>query len=93
MVAKAPCLIYQGDVLETGAKASIGIVFADDTTFSLGEEGRMTLDEMVYDPDNQSGSFGATVLTGTFPFVSGEIAKTFPRKGTNTSCLDLEACR
>lgn len=70
--------IYQGDVLETGAKASVGIVFADDTTFSLGEEGRMTMDEMVYDPDTQSGTFGATVLTGTFSFVSGQIAKTSP---------------
>jgi len=70
--------IYQGDVLETGTKASIGVVFADDTTFSLGEEGRMTLDEMVYDPDNQSGAFGATVLAGTFSFVSGKIAKTSP---------------
>ncbi|MBL4748367.1 MAG: FecR domain-containing protein, partial [Magnetovibrio sp.] len=70
--------IFQGDVLETGATGSIGIAFIDDTTFSLGEDARMVMDEMVYDPDTQEGSFSATVLIGTFSFVSGKIAKTSP---------------
>lgn len=70
--------IFQGDVLETGAGSSIGIVFADDTMFSLGEGGRMVMDEMIYDPGTQEGAFSATILTGTFSFVSGQIAKTSP---------------
>ena len=41
--------IFQGYVIETGSGA-IGITFADDSTFSLAEQGRMTIDEMVYDP-------------------------------------------
>jgi len=70
--------VFQGDVIETGAKSSIGVVFADDTTFSLDAGGRMVLDEMVYDPDAQTGVFEATVVKGVFSFVSGQVAKVGP---------------
>lgn len=70
--------VFQGDVIETGAKSSIGVVFADDTTFSLDAGGRMVLDEMVYDPDAQTGVFEATVVQGVFSFVSGQVAKVGP---------------
>ncbi|HEY9079340.1 FecR domain-containing protein [Magnetovibrio sp.] len=70
--------VFQGDVIETGAKSSIGVVFADDTTFSLDADGRMVLDEMVYDPDAQTGVFEATLVKGVFSFVSGQVAKTGP---------------
>lgn len=70
--------IFQGDTLVTGEGAAVGIVFIDETTFSLGEEGRMVIDELVYDPDAQDGAFGATLVQGVFTFVSGEIAKTAP---------------
>ena len=70
--------VFQGDVIETGVKSSIGVVFADDTTFSLDAGGRMVLDEMVYDPDAQTGVFEATVVKGVFSFVSGQVAKVGP---------------
>ncbi len=68
--------VFQGDVVETEADASIGIVFSDDTTFSLGESGRMVMDELVYDPDTQIGAAVFSVVQGIFTFVSGQIAKT-----------------
>ena len=49
--------VYQGDILESGADGSIGIVLADETTFSMGQDGRMVLDEMVYDPTTREGPF------------------------------------
>lgn len=70
--------IFQGDVLQTGAKASVSIVFADDTVFSLAEDARMVMDEMVYDPDTQTGIFKTQVVSGVFSFVSGQVAKTAP---------------
>jgi len=70
--------VFQGDVIETGVKSSIGVVFADDTTFSLDADGRMVLDEMVYDPDAQTGVFETTVVKGVFSFVSGQVAKVGP---------------
>ncbi len=70
--------IFQGDTLVTGKGAAVGITFIDDTTFSLGEEGRMVIDEMVYDPGTQEGGFNASLVQGVFSFVSGQIAKTGP---------------
>ncbi len=70
--------VYMGDILETGAEGAISIVFVDQSTFSLGEEGRMVLDEMIYDPVTAEGSSAFSVLTGVFVFVSGEIAANNP---------------
>ena len=38
----------------------------------------MTIDEMVYNPEGQEGSFAANMVSGVFSFISGEIAKTDP---------------
>ncbi|MCR4379412.1 MAG: FecR domain-containing protein [Rhodospirillales bacterium] len=70
--------VFQGDVLETGPASHVGIIFVDDTVFSLDESGRMVIDEMVFDPDAQSGVFNAQVVQGVFSFVSGQVAKTSP---------------
>ena len=68
--------VFQGDVIITKDKGSVGITFVDDTIFSLGENGRMVLDEMIYDPTEQTGKFGLNLVQGVFSFVSGNIAKT-----------------
>ncbi len=44
----------------------------------MGPEGRMVLDEMIYDPATQQGSVSMSVLQGVFTFVSGQVAKTDP---------------
>lgn len=68
--------IYQGDVVQTGANGQIGITFDDGAVFSLGQRGRMTVDEMTWDPATAKGAETLSVVTGPFSFVSGEIAKT-----------------
>ena len=70
--------VFQGDILQSGAGGSLGIVLADETTFSMAENGRMVLDEMVYDPSTQEGSISMSVLQGVFTFVSGQVAKVDP---------------
>lgn len=70
--------IFQGDTVETALDGKLGIVFADDSTFSIGENGRLTIDEMVYDPGAQSGKAALRIVEGVFSFVSGQIAKSAP---------------
>ena len=70
--------VFQGDTIETGADGAIGVVLADETTFSMAESGSMVLDEMVYDPATQEGSLSMSVVEGVFTFVSGQVAKTDP---------------
>ena len=70
--------VFQGDVIQSDADSGVGIVLADNTTFSMAENGNMTLDEMVYDSSTQEGNIAFSVAEGVFTFVSGEIAKTDP---------------
>lgn len=69
--------INQSDVIETGSDSSVGILFQDETQFSLGANSRVTIDEYVYNPD-QTGSFGAKLWKGTLGFVTGKLGKTSP---------------
>ena len=70
--------VFQGDIIETGPDGAVGVVLADETTFSMAESGNIVLDEMVYDPGTQDGSISMSVVEGVFTFVSGQIAKTDP---------------
>jgi len=70
--------IYQGDVVETADGGAVNILFIDKTTFALGEDARLAVDELVYDPNTHHGSSTFSILKGMFVFSSGEIAKIDP---------------
>ena len=72
--------VFQRDVLTTRDAATVSLVFNDDTTFVLGESGRMVLDKLIYDPDSGEGESAFSVLQGAFVFVSGEIAANNPEE-------------
>jgi hypothetical protein len=69
-------LVYQGDVVQTGANGKVGINFIDGTSFNLSSNAKMALDEYVYDPKGTSNSTLFNLSKGTFTFVAGSIAKT-----------------
>ena len=71
-------VLLAGDILETGADGAIGVVFADQTTLAMGGDGRMALDEMIYDPQSQEGSLSLMAFKGIYTVVSGMVAKTDP---------------
>ena len=74
--------IYQGDVVETADGGAVNILFVDKTTFALGEDARLAVDELVYDPNTHHGSSTFSILKGMFVFSSGEIAKIDPTEMT-----------
>ena len=69
-------LVYQGDVVRTGADGRVSINFADGTSFNLSNNANMALNEFVYDPNGKSNSTLFNLSKGTFTFVAGKIAKT-----------------
>src|SRR5229473_3264798 len=69
-------LVYQGDVVQTGADGRLGINFTDGTSFNLSNNARMALSEFVYEPNGTSNSTLFNLTNGTFTFVAGNIAKT-----------------
>ncbi len=70
--------VFQGDRIETPDEGGVGITLADTSTFSLGPDSEMVLDELVYDPGHQEGSAVLSLLSGTTSYVSGQIAKINP---------------
>tara|TARA_Y100000741_G_scaffold357781_1_gene336059 strand:- start:1087 stop:1662 length:576 start_codon:yes stop_codon:yes gene_type:complete len=70
--------IFFGDTIISNSKSNAQILFLDQTVLTLGEETELTIDEFVYDPDSQDGSFVSTVKTGTVKFITGQISKKNP---------------
>lgn len=100
VVLSKDALVHQGDQIETGTGAKLGLVFIDKTTFAIGENARMVLNEVVFDPQGGNLSSVVTLLHGAFLFVTGEIGKLLPEavvvntpvatigvRGTETSVL------
>jgi hypothetical protein len=71
-------VLYAGDIIETTADGAVGFILADETTVAMGADGRMVLDEMIYDPGTQEGSLSLFVLKGLYTVISGLVAKTDP---------------
>ena len=74
--AKVGDLVYEGDVVATGADGRVGINFTDGTSFNLSSNARMALNEFVYDANGKSNSTLFNLTKGTFTFVAGKVAKT-----------------
>ena len=77
--------VFQGDELETGDGAAIGLVFNDQSSFALDANARMVLDSLIYDPSTGDGSSTFSMVRGVFVFVSGEIAANNPEEMTITT--------
>ena len=67
--------IFQGDVLETGPGAALGLVYIDGMTMGLDENTRMVIDQVFYDPTANQGTALFSLVEGAFLMLSGEIAK------------------
>jgi len=64
-----------GDILETGADGSLGLVFDDDTRLSMGPDSRLKIESFVFDPGESEFSFIVRMFKGTAVYISGLIAK------------------
>jgi len=69
--------VYLGDVVTTGDDSQLGINFIDGASFVMSSNARMTLNQYVYDPDDQKkNSMLFSLAKGAFTFLAGSIAKT-----------------
>ena len=70
--------IFFGDTIISNSRSNAQILFIDQTVLTLGEDTELTVDEFVYDPNSQNGSFISTVKAGTVKFITGQISKKNP---------------
>ncbi|MGD8808427.1 MAG: DUF4114 domain-containing protein [Gammaproteobacteria bacterium] len=86
--------LYQGDVVETGGDDSaVRILLIDQTTFAIGPDARLALDEMTFNPQDHSGEVSFTMLKGVFIFTSGLVAKKDPSHMTVNTPVALIGIR
>jgi hypothetical protein len=70
--------VFQNELIETDATGQVQLVFLDGSAFTMGPNGQMTLDELVYDPSTQKGALVANVVKGSLRFVGGRLSKEEP---------------
>jgi hypothetical protein len=70
---QADTALYFRDAVRTGAGARFEGKLSDGTVLTLGEKGKLTIDEFVYRPDAPGGKLALSVAKGAFLFVGGKI--------------------
>ncbi len=67
--------IFFNEAVITATESAIIIQFRDGSTFELGPNGAMTLDELVFNPFESESVKVMTLIQGSFSYVSGYVAK------------------
>lgn len=70
--------VFLNDHVATGPDARLQILLLDETTFTIGPNSDMVLDEFVYDPASGAGKVTAEITKGAFRFVTGKVARRKP---------------
>jgi len=70
--------IFLGNAIKSGADSGLQVLLLDQTTFTIGPDSELVIDEFVFDPSRGSGKVTATVARGVFRFVTGQVARENP---------------
>jgi len=77
--------IFQGSVLRTGKKSSVGVTFKDETVMSFGSDTEFRVDEYLYAPTQGKLKFASKLAKGSLNYISGVIEKLQPDAVTVTT--------
>jgi hypothetical protein len=67
--------VFLGDRIVTGPGGGLQILLLDGTTFSIGPNSSMVIDEFVYNPATGTGRLTANVARGTLRVISGRLGR------------------
>jgi hypothetical protein len=70
--------VYSHDKVTTGPEGKLQILLLDQTSFTVGANSEMELDEFVFDPATNVGKVSAKISKGSFRFVTGKVARRDP---------------
>jgi hypothetical protein len=70
--------LFQGSLLMTGPKSSMGVTFKDDAVMSFGPDTELAVDEYLYAPSQGKLKLGTKLAKGGMNYDSGVIAKLQP---------------
>ena len=78
VAAQPGMALHPGQVLKTGKPGSLGVLFKDNTSLSIGPNTEIVLDEYLYEPGEGRLKLSLTFIKGSLQYVSGVIAKLKP---------------
>jgi len=67
-------VLFFKDQMITSDAAKTVVEFRDGSTLEMGENAVMTIDEMVFNPSDNTNNKSITLVSGTFRFVSGFVS-------------------
>jgi VCBS repeat-containing protein len=67
--------VYRNDVIQTGSNSAVGIAFIDASAFNLTANGRILLNEFIYNPNGSGHSSLLNLVQGAATFISGQVSK------------------
>jgi len=70
--------VFSHDKVTTGPAAKLQLLLLDQTSFTIGANSEMELDEFVFDPATNAGKVSAKIAKGAFRFVTGKVARRDP---------------
>jgi hypothetical protein len=69
--------VLKDDVVQTQGGSAVGIILGDGSTFNLGANARMMLNDYVYNPASTSGNSAfINLVSGSITFLAGQVAHT-----------------
>jgi len=88
--------VFMNDRIVTAAGAKLQIRFNDDSVISQGERSEMTIDQYVYNPqDNKKDNCSLRMMKGVFRTITGKITEINPERfkiKTNLATIGIRGC-
>jgi len=70
--------VFLGDNVNSSVGSSLQVLLKDNSTFTVGPQCDIVIDEFVYDPKKNNNTLSAKVKKGMFRFTSGNVSKSNP---------------
>jgi hypothetical protein len=70
--------LHEGDILGTGLDGSMGIIFRDNSTLSLGPDSRLVIRNFLFSPAEGKLGLWVRITKGSMAYLSGLIGKLAP---------------
>lgn len=67
--------IYHNERIKTGGSGLVQVLFVDGSTFTVGANSDLVIDEFVFDPEAGTGKLVASMGKGVARFVGGKLSK------------------
>ncbi len=81
--------IFIGDLVQTGPRGQVQIMFADNTELVVGPSSALLIEDYLLRNDGSAGKLAVDMLSGAFRFSTGDSAKSRYVIGTPTGTIGV----